>query len=45
MNRYGHIGWRVAAVITAFAGTAVLAVTLTRAPEPSQLDLSANISA
>jgi hypothetical protein len=32
MTRYGHIGWRVAAVVVAFVGTAVLAVALTRAP-------------
>jgi Protein of unknown function (DUF4232) len=31
MTRYGHIGWRVIAVV-AFAGTAALAVTLTRVP-------------
>jgi Protein of unknown function (DUF4232) len=31
MIKYGHIAWRVAA-IAAFAGTAALAVTLTRAP-------------
>ena len=31
MTRYGHIAWRVVAVV-AFAGTAALAVTLTRAP-------------
>jgi len=31
MNRYGHIGWRIAALV-AFAGTAVLAVILSRAP-------------
>jgi hypothetical protein len=36
MTRYGHIGWRLAAVIVAFAGTAALAVILTRAPESSQ---------
>jgi hypothetical protein len=41
MTKYGHIGWRVAAVITAFAATAVLAVTLTRAPESqTALDVS-----
>ena len=31
MTKYGHIAWRVIAVV-AFAGTAALAVTLTRAP-------------
>ncbi len=31
MTRYGQIGWRMAA-IAAFAGTAALAVILTRAP-------------
>jgi hypothetical protein len=31
MNRYGHIGWRIAALV-AFAGTAVLAVILSRDP-------------
>jgi hypothetical protein len=39
MIRYGHIGWRVAAV-AAFAGTAALAVTLTRAPARPQAALS-----
>jgi len=43
MTRYGHIGWRVAAVV-AFAGTAVLAVTLTRAPVSQKAALSANVS-
>jgi hypothetical protein len=33
MTRYGHIGWRVAAVAMAFVGTAVLAVTLTHDPD------------
>jgi hypothetical protein len=32
MNRYGHIGWRFAALV-AFAGTAVLAVILSRPPQ------------
>lgn len=44
MIRYGHIGWRVAAVVTAFAGTAALAVTLTRAPISSQVALSSNVT-
>jgi hypothetical protein len=39
MTRYGHIGWRVIAV-AAFAGTAALAVTLTRAPARDQAALS-----
>jgi hypothetical protein len=33
MTRYGHIGWRVAAVVVAFVGTAVLAVALTHGPD------------
>ena len=44
MTGLGHIGWRVAAVIVAFAGTAALAVTLTRVPERPHAALSANIS-
>jgi hypothetical protein len=40
MIRYGHIGWRVAAVVVAFVGTAALAVILTRAPDTSQAALS-----
>ncbi len=44
MTRYGHVAWRVVAVV-AFAGTAALAVTLTRAPaRPGNADLSANLS-
>jgi len=43
MTGLGHIGWRVAAVIVAFAGTAALAVALTRAPEYSPAALAANI--
>jgi hypothetical protein len=39
MTRYGHIGWRVAAVVVAFVGTAALAVILTRAPDSSQAAL------
>jgi hypothetical protein len=38
MTRYGHIAWRVIAV-AAFAGTAALAVTLTRAPVSGQAAL------
>jgi Protein of unknown function (DUF4232) len=41
MTGLGHIGWRVAVVIVAFAGTAALAVALTRAPERSQAALPA----
>jgi hypothetical protein len=44
MIKYGHIGWRVAAAVTAFAGTAALAVTLTRAPISSQVALSSNVT-
>jgi hypothetical protein len=44
MTGLGHIGWRVAAVIVAFAGTAALAVTLTRAPERPQAVLPTTIS-
>jgi Protein of unknown function (DUF4232) len=44
MTGFGHIGWRVVAVIVAFAGTAALAVTLTRVPERPHAALSANIS-
>src|SRR5215831_8281099 len=36
MTRYGHIGWRMAAV-AAFVGTAALAVVLTRAPIESHI--------
>ncbi len=44
MTRYGHIAWRVAAVV-AFAGTAALAVTLTRVPARSDnANLSASLS-
>jgi len=44
MTRYGHSAWRVVAVV-AFAGTAALAVTLTRAPARSDnANLSANLS-
>lgn len=39
MNRYGHIGWRIAALV-AFAGTAVLAVILSR--DPAAGDPAAN---
>ena len=44
MTRYGHIAWRVVAVV-AFAATAALAVTLTRAPGRSDnANLSAHLS-
>jgi hypothetical protein len=43
MTRYGHIGWRVIAVV-AFAGTAALAVTLTRVPaRPEHAALSSHL--
>jgi len=44
MTRYGQIGWRLAAV-AAFAGTAVLAVALTRAPAHDGVSLSSDVSA
>jgi hypothetical protein len=43
MIRYGYIAWRVAAV-AAFAGTAALAVTLTRAPARPQAALSSKVT-
>jgi hypothetical protein len=44
MTRYGHFAWRVIAVV-AFAGTAALAVTLTRVPvRPDQATLSSSIT-
>jgi Protein of unknown function (DUF4232) len=43
MTRYGHIGWRLVAVV-AFAGTAALAVVLTRAPTATQVTSTSNIS-
>jgi hypothetical protein len=43
MRRYGQIGWRVAA-IAAFAGTAALAVVLSRAPGNPVAALSSDIS-
>jgi Protein of unknown function (DUF4232) len=43
MNRYGHIAWRVIAAV-AFAGTAALAVTLTRVPaRPEHAALSSSL--
>jgi hypothetical protein len=44
VTRYGHIAWRVIAVV-AFAGTAALAVTLTRVPaHPNHASLSSNLT-
>lgn len=44
MTRFGHIAWRAVAVV-AFAGTAALAVTLTRAPaRPGHGALSATLA-
>jgi hypothetical protein len=44
MTRYGHITWHVIAVL-AFAGTAALAVTLTRVPErPAGAALSSSLA-
>jgi Protein of unknown function (DUF4232) len=44
VTKYGHIAWRVIAVV-AFAGTAALAVTLSRAPaRPSHAALSSNLT-
>jgi hypothetical protein len=43
MTRYGHIVWHVIAVM-AFAGTAALAVTLTRAPGGERVALSSESS-
>jgi Protein of unknown function (DUF4232) len=44
MTRYGHIAWRVFAVV-AFAGTAALAVILTRVPaQPDHAALSSNVT-
>jgi Protein of unknown function (DUF4232) len=44
MTRYGHIAWRAIAVV-AFAGTAALAVILTRAPaQPDHAALSSNLT-
>jgi hypothetical protein len=44
VTRYGHIAWRVIAVV-AFAGTAALAVTLSRAPlRPDHAALSSNLT-
>jgi len=44
VTKYGHIAWRVIAVV-AFAGTAALAVTLSRAPvSPDHAALSSNLT-
>ena len=44
MTRYGHIAWRVIAVV-AFAGTAALAITLTRVPaHPNHASLSSHLA-
>ena len=44
VTKYGHIAWRVIAVV-AFAGTAALAVTLTRVPvRPDHAALSENLT-
>jgi hypothetical protein len=43
VTKYGHIAWRVIAVV-AFAGTAALAVSLSRAPDrPDHASLSSNL--
>jgi Protein of unknown function (DUF4232) len=44
VTKYGHIAWRVIAVV-AFAGTAALAVTLSRAPaRPDHASLSSTLT-
>src|SRR6516165_1771692 len=44
VTKYGHIAWRVIAVV-AFAGTAALAVTLSRAPtRPDHASLSSSLT-
>jgi Protein of unknown function (DUF4232) len=44
VTKYGHIAWRVVAVV-AFAGTAALAVTLSHAPaRPDHAALSSNLT-
>ena len=44
VTKYGHIAWRVIAVV-AFAGTAALAVTLSRVPvRPGHAALSSNLN-
>jgi len=44
VTKYGHIAWRLVAVV-AFAGTAALAVTLSRVPaRPDHASLSSNLT-
>jgi hypothetical protein len=44
VTKYGHIAWRLTAVV-AFAGTAALAVTLSRVPvRPDHASLSSNLT-
>lgn len=44
LTKYGHVAWRAVAVV-AFAGTAALAVTLSRAPvRPAHVALSENLT-
>jgi hypothetical protein len=44
VTKYGHVAWRVIAVV-AFAGTAALAVTLSRAPvRPDHASLSSSLT-
>jgi len=44
VTKYGHVAWHVIAVV-AFAGTAALAVTLSRAPvRPDHASLSSNLT-
>jgi hypothetical protein len=43
VTKNGHIAWRLIAVV-AFAGTAALAVTLTRAPLPDRAALSSSVT-
>ena len=44
VTKYGHVAWRVIAVV-AFAGTAALAVTLSRVPvRPEHASLSSNLT-
>src|SRR5260370_15692588 len=44
MTRYGQIGWRMAAMVAAFVGTAALAVILTRVPIGSDAALSSDVT-
>jgi hypothetical protein len=44
VTKYGHIAWRLIAVV-AFAGTAALAVSLSHAPaRPDHASLSSNLT-